>query len=183
EAVVGVRCELRASVKALLEGEADRRAVRLEPATCRRRFPEWAGLFHAVVVEHQDVRREGVCRAELATEGRQLVVVAPARQTASRLQDKHIELFLAPLEGDRGGEVQALGKDLHLEALGHDDVLAVSGIEEHGLLRASGIGRGENQRGARRRYPGQNQRGRNGSELGSTGGRCGGYAVEWVGPI
>ena len=117
-----------------------------EASVCRglgERLPDLVSSL----VEHQDVRREGVGRRELASDGRARLIVAAAGQAVSGFEHEHFEPLRIAAERDGGREVQAAFEYRDLEALRHDDVLAVARIEEDVLAGAEGISRGRHEGG------------------------------------
>jgi hypothetical protein len=145
--LVGIGRE-QGAVEDVLEGEADGGPVALELVRgrvadrARRavldgvvRLADRAGHEVAVLVEDQDVGREGVGRARGRITG-SLPVVAGARQSGAGLHHQNLEVPLAALEGDRGREVETLGEELDLVARRGDDVLAVARVVGRRLIGA-----------------------------------------------
>src|SRR6266851_1238567 len=85
------------------------------------------------LVKHQDVGREGVGGRQLAPDQRTRLVVAPTRQAVPRLQHEHLKPASVAAKRDCGREVEAFGKDRNREARRHDDIFAITGVEEDGL--------------------------------------------------
>src|SRR5207245_309952 len=90
-ALVGVRREESAAGDATLEGQADRRTIRLVAGVGGRiggrRLEERPANRMPVLVEHQQVRRERIGLREFAAPRGVLVVLAASRQTGARLDD------------------------------------------------------------------------------------------------
>ena len=154
-ALVGVRREESAAGDATLEGQADRRTIRLVAGVGGRiggrRLEERPANRMPVLVEHQQVRRERIGLREFAAPRGVLVVLAAPRQTGARLDDQRLEAVRAGLhERQAGGEIQVAREDLNLESLGHDNVFALAGVVEHALAGAGRVaGRGNRGPGKR----------------------------------
>src|SRR6266480_230085 len=138
--LVGIGREQLTAFEVVLEGETDRRAIRLEPAASSGRFADRTARLVAPAVEDQDAWCEWIRRAELADAHRLqrvgIVVVAFARKPRARLQHVDLEVVLAADECHVSREIQALGEHFDLETPRHDNVFAVSRVVEHALLGA-----------------------------------------------
>ena len=89
----------------MLEGDVDRGTRWLEAAAGWRGLAERPTEQQPVLVEHQDVGREGIIVYERTT-GKAPLLVALARQTVSGLQHEHLETPGVTEEGDPGRAVQ-----------------------------------------------------------------------------
>src|SRR3989454_9326258 len=128
DGLVRVRGEEPPALEAFLERDVDRRAVRLETSAACRWLGERATDQASALVEDEDVGCEGVGGRERASDDRTRLVVAPTRQTVPRLQHEHVKPACVAAKRDCGWEVETLGKDRNLEALRHDDILAMAEI-------------------------------------------------------
>src|SRR4051812_5306573 len=113
----------------MLERKTDGGTVRLEAAIARARLAEGTGDFVAVLIEHNNVRRERIRRRGLAAPSRMIVVVAGPRESGARLEHHNIEPVLAANESDPGREIQIdLAEALDLIAFGYHDIFAVARV-------------------------------------------------------
>src|SRR5439155_8327095 len=131
QTLVRVGGEERSAVEVLLEGESDGWALRLEAA---RVLADPTADERAIAVEDLHFRGERVVAVVRASVGG--VVVAPARESESRLDHEDLETLLVSEERDRGWKVEVFCEDLDPIAVRHDDILAAAGIVEHDFRRA-----------------------------------------------
>ncbi len=124
----------------MLERDVDRGAVCLQAVQPRAGLGERTSDFSPVVVEHQNVGREGVSRRGHPPDERTLLVVTLAGQAVPRLQHENFEAVLVAAEGDRGREVQVFDEDRHLVTGRHHDVLTVARIVEHVFTGTERVG-------------------------------------------
>jgi len=106
----------------------------------------------AVLIEDEDVGREGIRGRELAADYGAGLVVAPARKAVPGFEHIHLEVVLVAREGDANREVQARGEDRDLEARRDDDVLRRTWTVERGVVRADRVGKDHGKRRRRHRH-------------------------------
>src|SRR6267378_6787204 len=140
--LVRVRSEEPPALETFLERDVDRRAVRQETYAARRGLGERATDPVAALIKHQDVGREGVGGRQLAPDQRTRLVVAPTRQAVPRLQHEHLKPASVAAKRDGSREVQAALEDRNREARRHDDIFAITGVEEDVLAGTDRISSG-----------------------------------------
>src|SRR5262249_11509200 len=105
DCLVRVCDEEAAPLETVLERDPDRRTVRQEAYTGRRRLRQGPCDLDAVLIEDEDVGREGIRRRELAADNGAGLVVAPARQAVPGFEHVYLEVVLVAGEGDTNREV------------------------------------------------------------------------------
>src|SRR5713101_8558842 len=104
--------------------------MRLETSAACRGLGERATDQVSALVEDQDVGCERVGGRELTPDDSTRFVVAPARQAVPRLQHEHLETVPVAAKRDGSREVQVALEDRDREARRHDDIFAITGVEE-----------------------------------------------------
>src|SRR5438105_8753990 len=145
--LVRIRAEQPPPLQAVLEGDVDRRTVRLEhivPASRGRRVGRLAERAQkpSAAAEDPDVRceRVGPPRKRLL-EDCFVIAVVSSRQTVPGLQYIDLEgAFARCTEGDAGREIEPCGKDTDYIAGRDADVLTMARVVQGCFSRAQWIG-------------------------------------------
>src|SRR4029077_6675891 len=85
--LVRIGCEQAATVESILERDVDSRAMRLEPAPCRCWLGKRTSDLVSILIEYEDVGREGICRAEGPPYYGGVFIIALARGAGALFKD------------------------------------------------------------------------------------------------
>ena len=118
--LIGVGREQPPTGEAVDEGDVDRRTRGLEPAAAGCGFAQRSADLPAVLVEYENVRREGIVRGE-RTSGLKRFVVASTWYTVPGFENKHLKAARITEKGDTGRGIQTLGENRRLEPWGQID--------------------------------------------------------------
>ena len=139
--------EQAAAVDSILERDVDSGARRLKADPRRCWLAKRAFELVSILIEYEDVGREGILRAGDPPHHGTVFIIASARQSVAQFEHVDFERCTCLPKGKSRREIQPGFENRYLEARRHNDVLAAAGIKLGGIvgtilgLKASPLGR------------------------------------------